>query len=93
MNKMPEPADFIGFNDNLFERMRDMHRSWLEKAAGDTSDRIGLWNQASDRKESVRSDSHLQRVDDKTSRDCCERAANICSRLAWSSRRAKGSLA
>jgi len=30
MNKMTEPADFIGFNNNLFERMRDMHRSWLE---------------------------------------------------------------
>jgi len=31
MNKMTEPADFIGFNNNLFERMRDMHRSWLER--------------------------------------------------------------
>jgi pimeloyl-ACP methyl ester carboxylesterase len=28
MNKMTEPAGFIGFNNNLFERMRDMHRSW-----------------------------------------------------------------
>src|SRR5260370_15957853 len=31
MNKMPKPADFIGFNNNLFQRMRDMHRSWLER--------------------------------------------------------------
>jgi len=31
MNKMTEPADFIGFNNNLFQRMRDMHRSWLER--------------------------------------------------------------
>lgn len=28
---MNEPADFIAFNSNLFQRMRDMHRSWLEK--------------------------------------------------------------
>jgi hypothetical protein len=28
---MNKPADFIAFNSNLFERMRDMHRSWLEK--------------------------------------------------------------
>jgi hypothetical protein len=28
---MNKPADFIAFNGNLFERMRDMHRSWLEK--------------------------------------------------------------
>jgi hypothetical protein len=31
MNKMTEPADFIGFNNHLFERMREMHRSWLER--------------------------------------------------------------
>jgi len=31
MNKMTEPADFIGFNNNLFQRLRDMHRSWLER--------------------------------------------------------------
>jgi hypothetical protein len=31
MNKMTEPADFIGFNNNFFQRMRDMHRSWLER--------------------------------------------------------------
>jgi hypothetical protein len=31
MNKMTEPAGFIGFNNNLFERMRDMHRSWHER--------------------------------------------------------------
>jgi hypothetical protein len=31
MNKMTEPTDFIGLNNNLFERMRDMHRSWLER--------------------------------------------------------------
>ncbi len=31
MNKMTEPADFMGFNNNLFQRMRDMHRSWLER--------------------------------------------------------------
>jgi hypothetical protein len=31
MNKMTAPADFIGFNNNLFERMRDMHRLWLER--------------------------------------------------------------
>src|SRR5882762_8986450 len=48
----------------------------------DTSDRIGISNRSSDREESIRSDSHLQRVDDKTSGDCCERAADICSRLA-----------
>jgi len=28
---MTEPAGFIGFNNTLFERMRDMHRSWLER--------------------------------------------------------------
>src|SRR5258707_10570960 len=31
---MNKPADFIAFNSNLFERMRDMHRSWLEKLRG-----------------------------------------------------------
>ena len=31
MNRMTEPADFIAFNNNLFDRMRDMHRSWLER--------------------------------------------------------------
>jgi len=31
MNKMTEPADLMGFNNKLFERMRDMHRSWLER--------------------------------------------------------------
>jgi hypothetical protein len=31
MNEMTEPADFIGFNNHLFERMREMHRSWLER--------------------------------------------------------------
>jgi hypothetical protein len=29
MNKMTELADLMGFNYKLFERMRDMHRSWL----------------------------------------------------------------
>jgi hypothetical protein len=28
---MTEPAGFICFNNTLFERMRDMHRSWLER--------------------------------------------------------------
>jgi hypothetical protein len=31
MNKMTELADLMGFNNKLFERMRDMHRSWLER--------------------------------------------------------------
>jgi hypothetical protein len=31
MNKMTEPADLMGFNNKLFERMGDMHRSWLER--------------------------------------------------------------
>jgi hypothetical protein len=31
MDEMTEPAALIGFNNNLFERMRDMHRSWLKK--------------------------------------------------------------
>ena len=31
MNKMTEPADLMGFNNKLFERMRDIHRSWPER--------------------------------------------------------------
>jgi hypothetical protein len=28
---MNKPTNFIALNSNLFERMRDMNRSWLEK--------------------------------------------------------------
>ena len=31
MTQMTEPADFVRFNNRLFGRMREMHRSWLER--------------------------------------------------------------
>jgi hypothetical protein len=31
MSKKKEPSDLMGFNNKLFERMKDMHRSWLER--------------------------------------------------------------
>src|SRR5882757_8197711 len=31
MTKNAEPTDSVGFNGDLFEQMRDMNRSWLER--------------------------------------------------------------
>jgi hypothetical protein len=70
MNKMTELADLMGFDNKLFERMRDMHRSWLERLREIRQIEAEFGTRLLT-EECVRSDSHLQRVDDKASGNYC----------------------
>ena len=71
MTNRTEATSFTSFNTGLFERMQDMNRSWLEKLREIRQIEFRFWKQTAERKEPVRGDNPLQRVDGETSGDRC----------------------
>ena len=69
MNKMTEPADLMGFNNKLFERMGDMHRSWLERLRDIRQIEAEFGTRLLTAKNA--SEAPSERVDDKASGNYC----------------------